>query len=145
MTKEELLQFSNESLRQGNKVRRSVFQSLIAECEKIEKMKKTPNFISILQKKIEEKKESITYAIQAGRTDIHSNAQTELEILESFLPPQLTEKEVIELITDVKKQNEFTSIKDIKNALRIVTLKVAGRYDATKLVSLTFKIISNGN
>lgn len=61
-------------------------------------------FISILQKEIKKRRDSIEFAKNAGRNEIVEQNEAELKILQAYLGEQLSEEKLKELIVSLKEQ-----------------------------------------
>lgn len=61
-------------------------------------------FISILQKEIKKRRDSIEFAKNAGRNEIVEQNEMELKILQAYLGEQLSEEKLKELIVSLKEQ-----------------------------------------
>lgn len=85
--------------------------------------------MSLLQSMIKQRKESIEMYRQGHRDDLAAKEQAEVDIIQSFLPQQMTEEEMKVAIRDVITQTGATSVKDMGKVMGIVKAKYAGRMD----------------
>ena len=81
--------------------------------------------MSLLQSMIKQRKESIEMYRQGHRDDLAAKEQAEVDIIQSFLPQQMTEEEMKVAIRDVITQTGATSVK----VMGTVKAKYAGRMD----------------
>ena len=95
-------------------------------------------FIGIISKQIKTRKESIVDFEKANRTDLIEQANKEIEILNKYLPEQLTEEEVLKIIQDAFNEVKPRSQSDMGKIMGIVSPKLKGRTDMS-LVSKTIK------
>lgn len=94
--------------------------------------------IEIIAKEIKQRRESIEEFQKGNRTDLVKAAQDEIEILLNYLPQQLTEVEVKELIASIASEVGASSMKDMGKLMGAVISKTKGRADG-KLVSTLVK------
>ena len=85
--------------------------------------------MSLLQSMIKQRKESIEMYRQGHRDDLAAKEQAEVDLIQSFLPQQMTEEEMNAAIRDVITQTGATSIKDMGKVMGAVKAKYAGRMD----------------
>ncbi len=85
--------------------------------------------MSLLQSMIKQRKESIEMYRQGHRDDLAAKEQAEVDIIQSFLPQQMTEEEMKVAIRDVITQTGAISVKDMGKVMGTVKAKYAGRMD----------------
>jgi uncharacterized protein YqeY len=93
--------------------------------------------LSILQKEVKTREDSIQEARQAGREDLVKAAEREIEILNQFLPKQMAADELRVLAKQVIEETGATSIKDMGTVMKNLMPKLEGRasgQDASKIV-----------
>lgn len=69
--------------------------------------------IDVLQKMAKQRRESITMYEEGGRQELAEQEQSELAVIESFLPAQLSEAETLAVIAAIKAELGADSIKDM--------------------------------
>mgnify|MGYP001590947365 FL=1 len=89
--------------------------------------------IKLLQGEAKKRRESIAVYRQGGRTDLADKEQSELAIIEEYLPKQLTDVEIETIIAEVKSANPNG---DFGTLMKTVMVKVAGRADGGKVAKL---------
>ncbi len=85
--------------------------------------------MGLLQSMIKQRKESIEMYRQGHRDDLAAKEQAEVDIIQSFLPQQMTEEEMKVAIRDVITQTGAISVKDMGKVMGAVKAKYAGRMD----------------
>ncbi|SHJ45642.1 hypothetical protein SAMN02745248_00179 [Hathewaya proteolytica DSM 3090] len=98
--------------------------------------------LEIIAKEIKQRRETIEEFKNANRTELVKETQDEIEILLNYLPQQLTEVEIKELIARVASEVGANSIKDMGKLMSAVVPKTKGRADG-KLVSTLVKDFLN--
>ncbi|MET3617284.1 uncharacterized protein YqeY [Peptoniphilus olsenii] len=84
---------------------------------------------NIIAKQLKEKKSSIAEFEKGNREDLVLQTKKEIEILLNYLPEQLSEDELRDIIKKTIDENDITSMKDIGNLMKNVMPKVKGRAD----------------
>lgn len=85
--------------------------------------------LAVLDKMQKQRRESIAQFETANRQDLVQKEQAELAIIQSYLPAQLSEAEIKEMITSAIKETGASSIKDMGKVMGILKPKIQGRAD----------------
>ena len=85
--------------------------------------------LSVIEKMLKQRKESIAQFEQGGRADLAAREQAEIELLQAYLPAQLSDAEVDALIKDAIASTGAASVKDMGKVMAVVKAKAAGRTD----------------
>lgn len=85
--------------------------------------------LSIIDKMIKTRKESIEQFKSGGRDDLVARESKEIELLQGYLPAQLAEGEVDALIREAIAESGATSIKEMGKAMALLKQKAQGRID----------------
>lgn len=94
--------------------------------------------IEILAREVKQRKEAMLEFKKGNRQDLVDQSQAEIEILVSYLPQQLNEKEILEIIKISATQVGANNIKDMGKVMASVKPEIIGRADG-KLVSQLVK------
>ena len=92
----------------------------------------------ILQKELKIRKESLTEAEKAGREEAAAEAKKDIELIEPFLPKQMTQDELKTIIQTVINEINASSPADMGKVMKAVMPKVKG-LAANDLISKTVK------
>ena len=92
----------------------------------------------ILQKELKIRKESLTEAEKAGRGEAAAEAQKDIELIEPFLPKQMTEDELKSVIQTVINEVGASTPADMGKVMKAVMPKVKG-LAANDMISKTVK------
>lgn len=95
-------------------------------------------FIGVVSKQIKTRKESITEFDKAGRTDLIEQTNKEIEILNKYMPEQLSEEEVLKIIDEAFDTIKPNTQSDMGKLMGFVTPKLKGKADMS-FVSKTIK------
>jgi uncharacterized protein len=98
--------------------------------------------LSIIQKMIRQRKEAAEQFEKCDRAELALGETAEIVFLEEYLPPQMTEDEIKEVIFRVKSETGASSMKDMGNLMRNVMkqLKESGKIVDGKKVNILVKI-----
>ena len=89
--------------------------------------------IDVVNKQIKMRRDSIAEFEKGNREDLIEKTQSEIDILMNYLPEQLSDTEVEEIINSVFDEVKPESMKDMGKVMGIVTPKVKGKYDMKKI------------
>jgi uncharacterized protein YqeY len=102
--------------------------------EKKKKSLEDSDCIVVIKRLIKQHQESIEQFKQGNRQDLVDKETKELEILKSYLPPELSEDEIKKIIEEAVTLTGAQDLKDMGKVMKEVAAKIAGRAD-NKLVS----------
>jgi uncharacterized protein YqeY len=85
--------------------------------------------IAVIEKMVKQRRESIAAFEQGGRADLAQKEQSEIALLQVYLPAQLSAAEVDALIKEAIATTGATSMKDMGKVMGAVKAKAAGRAD----------------
>ena len=114
----------------------------IAGRSKGQKDIKDSDIIALLKKMIKQRNESCEVYKKAGRTELLENENREIEVINKFLPDQLSEEETKKICEETIKSVNATSMKDMGKIMGVLKSKHADSLDFSK-VSLILKGLLN--
>jgi uncharacterized protein YqeY len=85
--------------------------------------------LSVLEKMVKQRRESITQFNAGGRSDLAAKEQAELDVIGAYLPAQLSESELDAMIQAAIAETGASSIKDMGKVMGIIKGKAQGRAD----------------
>ena len=89
--------------------------------------------LAVIEKQIKQRKESIKAFSGAGRDDLASKEQAEVEVISQFLPAAMTEEELDSIIEQTISAQEATSMKDMGKVMNSLRPIIAGRADPAQV------------
>lgn len=92
--------------------------------------------LSLLQSMIKQRKESIDMYQKGGRADLVANEQSEIDVIQSFLPKQMTDEEIKSAIETIISETGASSVKDMGKVMGVLKSKYAGQLDMGKASAL---------
>ena len=97
----------------------------------------------IIQKQIKQRKESIDQFLKAHRHDLADKESQEAKLLESYLPQQLSDEELLKIIAAEIKTQGAASKKDFGRMMKHLTEKLQGQAEGKRLSDVLNKILVN--
>lgn len=115
----------------------TVIRSLQAAIKQIEvderKELDEAQVLAVIEKQIKQRKESVKAFEGAGREDLASKEQAEIEVLSQFLPEAMTEEELDSMIAQTIEAQQATSMKDMGKVMNSLRPLIAGRADPAQV------------
>jgi hypothetical protein len=127
-------------------LRRDVIRLVLSEIKQVEiderKTLTGDDVLTVLQREVKKRRESIDEARQAGREDIAASVEAELEILTDFLPAQLEREQIVTLAKDAIAQSGVTSPKEMGRVMAVLMPKVKGVADGKLVNEIVRELLS---
>lgn len=121
------------SMKADQKVKANILRSLLSALKKVEIETKSQlsenEFFSVVKKMVKQLKESIEVYSKAGRRELAEKEKSELEIIQVYLPEQLSEEKTLELIKNVISEISAKSISDMGRVMSMVMQRSDGKVD----------------
>ena len=95
--------------------------------------------VELIAKQLKQTRDSRDEFEKAGRDDLVEKAEAEIEILKEYLPQQLSEEELNEIVISTISEVGATSMKDMKKIMTSIMPKVKGRADGKLINELVKK------
>ena len=92
----------------------------------------------IIQKLVKQRKDSADQYIAAGRQELADNEIAEMEVMNEYLPKQLTEDEITVEVKKVIVETGASTMKDMGKVMGIINKRFVGQVDG-KVVSIIVK------
>ena len=134
------------SMKDGNKFRTTVLRMILAEIQKIEIDEKSDlnelQITSILEKMIKQRNDAIAQFEQAKRQELADKEKQEIEIIREFLPEQMSDDEISELVSKIVSEVGAQDMKDMGKVMGSLKPLIAGKADAGVVSQLVKKALS---
>ena len=85
--------------------------------------------LAVLDKMVKQRRDSLEQFEQAGREDLAAKERFELEVIQAYMPEQLTESELNELIKQAIATSGASSVRDMGAVMNALRPEVQGRAD----------------
>ncbi|OUS13881.1 glutamyl-tRNA amidotransferase [Rhodospirillales bacterium 47_12_T64] len=97
------------------------------------------DLLEMLQKMIRQRRDSIEMYEKAGRTELAEREQSEIGVIEVFLPKQMSAEEVEQVVIDLIAELGADSIKDMGKVMGALKSTYAGKMDFGKASAVVKK------
>jgi len=94
------------------------------------------NVIAVIEKMLKQRRDSIAAYESANRNDLADVEKFEVSVLQTYLPQQLTEDEIKDILEKVVADTGAAGIKDMSKVMAAIKPLVAGRADMGKISGL---------
>jgi uncharacterized protein len=94
-----------------------------------------------LQKMMKQRKDSLTIFEQQGRADLAAKEKEEMEVIERFLPKQLSEDEIKEAVSKIITEVGATSAVDMGKVMGVASKQLAGVADGKTISAIVKQLL----
>ena len=140
--KETLAQDLKLSMKEKDLIRKNTVQSIRAAILQVEKDNLTElddeAIIDVIAKELKKRKDVLPDYEKSGREELITQLNREIEIVMGYLPSQLSEDELDEIVKNAVESTGASSMKDMGKIMAEVMPKIKGRADG-KLVNALAK------
>lgn len=130
-TKAQLELALKDAMRSGDDVRKRTIRMVLAAVRQVEIDRRVSldeaAVLSIIQKEIKTRRESVEEASRAGRPDIVAATEAEIKVLEAYLPEALGAEELQALAAAAVAEVGASTPADMGKVMKILVPRVAGR------------------
>lgn len=135
-----------DAMRARARERLAAIRLILTEFKKIEVDERADvddtRALSVMEKMIKQRRESIKQYEAGGRPELAAVEQSEIDVIQEFMPQALSEAEVAAIIADAIKQTGATAMKDMGAVMNIARPQLAGRADMGLVSQLVKKQLS---
>ena len=146
MLKEELMQDLKDAMKEKNTIKKDTVHMVRAAILQIEKDKgievDDAKIIEIIAKEVKGKKDAIVEFEKGGRDDLIEQTNKEIEVLEKYLPKQLSHDEIAEIVKEVIASLGATSMKDMGPVMKEAKAKIGASSDGKTINEVVKKLLS---
>ena len=131
--KAQITEAMKDAMRARDKDRLGAIRLIQAEIKRIEVDERIyvddERMLVVLDKMIKQRRDSINQYQNAGRQELADKEQAEIEVIQGFLPAQLSDRELDELVSRAISESGAESMKDMGKVMAILKPQVQGRAD----------------
>lgn len=98
--------------------------------------------VKLLQKLVKQRKDSLEIFQQQNRADLAQKEKEEIEVIEKFLPKQLSSEELREALVKIIAETGASSPADLGKVMGIATKQFAGRADGKTVSALVKELLT---
>jgi uncharacterized protein YqeY len=114
----------------------AAIQNADIEAERGGKTLSDDDLLSLLQKMIKQRQESVEIYDKGGRKELADQERAEIEVIKGFLPQQMSEAEAKAAIAAVIKETGAAGMKDMGKVMAVLKERHAGKMDFGKASGL---------
>ena len=97
--------------------------------------------MSIIRKAVKQRQDSIEQYTGAGRTELAEKERSEMELLKTYLPPELSDDELESGIREIIASTGAASKKDMGKVMKEATARFRGRADGKKVQEVVQRLL----
>ena len=122
-----------DAMRSGDNITRGVLRMLISDIKNAEIEKSgevgDKEVVEIIKRSVKRQKDSIEQYTKGDREDLANQEKIELEILEKYMPEQMSEDEVRKIVIKIIKKSEAVSASDFGKIMGAVMKEIGNKAD----------------
>lgn len=147
MLKEKVIQDMQNSLKKGDKIRLSTMRLLLSEIKNLEKEKRISDLsdddvLSVVRREIKRRDQALEEFRKAERKDLVDKEEKERQILEEYLPAQLSQEELEAMVRRVIQETGATTSREIGKVMSRMMQEVKGKADGKRVRQTVESLLS---
>jgi uncharacterized protein YqeY len=131
--KDQITSDMKDSMKSGDKARLGVIRLILSAIKQREVDERIvlddAQVLSVLDKMLKQRRESVTQFTQGNRKDLADKEEAEIKIIQAYMPAQLSDAELDQLVAAAVAESGAASVKDMGKVMGILKPKVAGKAD----------------
>ena len=138
--KETLANDLKTAMKDRDTIRKDTVQMVRAAILQVEKDQKITlgdaEIIEVIARELKKRKDTLSEIEKSGRKDLMDNVNREIEILTQYLPEQLSDDALAEIVRESIAEAGAETIRDLGKVMKIILPKVKGKADGSKVSAL---------
>ena len=131
--KNQITEDMKSAMKAGDKDRLKVVRLMMAAIKQVEVDSRSElddaGVLGVLEKMVKQRRDSVEQFEKGGREDLAASERAEIEVLQAYLPEQLTVDEIAALVDEVIVATGAESIRDMGKVMGQIKARAAGRAD----------------
>ena len=136
-----------DAMRARDEVKMSTLRLVLTAIKKREKEARSlledQEVISVITTQIKQRRESIEQYRQAGREDLAQTEESELQILQGYMPEQVSEEEISNTLDEIIAEVGAASMKDMGKVMKAAMAKLAGKAEGGAINAMVKEKLSS--
>jgi uncharacterized protein len=135
-----------QAMREGNEVTRSTLRMLLSsirnkeiELEKKDSGLTDEEILGVIASEVKQRKDAIIGYVQGNRQDLADVEEGEIKILAGYLPPEISDEELQQIVQKGIQDANATSEKDFGNVMRAVVPLLKGKASGDRISAVLRK------
>jgi len=125
------------AMKSGDKDRLKVIRLLLAAIKQVEvderKELTDADVLGVINKMVKQRRDSIDQFQKGGREDLAAGEQQEIGVLETYLPEQMSDAELVALVEQAVTETGAQGMRDMGKVMAILKARAEGRADMSAL------------
>jgi uncharacterized protein YqeY len=131
--KNQITEDMKSAMKAGDKDRLKVVRLIMAAIKQVEVDTRTElddaAVLGVLEKMVKQRRDSVEQFEKGGREDLAASERAEIEVVQAYLPEQLSADEITALVDEVIAATGAESIRDMGKVMGQIKARAAGRAD----------------
>jgi uncharacterized protein YqeY len=131
--KNQITEDMKSAMKAGEKDRLKVVRLILAAIKQVEVDKRIvlddAAVLAVIDKMVKQRRDSVEQFEKGNREDLAAIERAEIEVLETYLPEQLTADELVGMVDEVIAATGAESMRDMGKVMGLIKAKAAGRAD----------------
>ncbi len=136
-----------DAMRARDEVKMSTLRLVLTAIKKREKEARSlledQEVISVITTQIKQRRESIEQYRQSGREDLAQTEESELQILQGYMPEQVSEEEISNTLDEIIAEVGAASMKDMGTVMKAAMAKLAGKAEGGAINAMVKEKLSS--
>ncbi|AYW50687.1 MAG: GatB/YqeY domain-containing protein [Tetragenococcus koreensis] len=98
--------------------------------------------LAIISREMKQRRDSLAEFEKVGRDDLAEKTKSEIAIVERYLPAQLTEDEIFQIVSQAIEQTGASSPKEFGKVMGVVMPKVKGKADGNQVNAIAKELLN---
>jgi uncharacterized protein len=97
--------------------------------------------MTVIRKAVKQRQDSIEQYTNAGRTELADKERSEMELLRTYLPPEMSDEELEAGLREIIASTGAASKKDMGKVMKEATARYKGRVDGKKVQEAVSRLL----
>lgn len=97
--------------------------------------------MTVIRKAVKQRQDSIDQYTNAGRTELADKERSEMDLLKTYLPPELSDEELESGVREIIASTGAQSKKDMGKVMKEATTRFKGRVDGKKVQEVVTRLL----
>ena len=98
--------------------------------------------IKLLQKLVKQRQDSLAIYEAQNRPDLATVEKEEIEVIQRYLPKQMTAEEIESIVSSLIKENNAAGIKDMGKVMGLASKALSGKADGKTIAEIVKKLLT---
>ncbi|MBT8453701.1 MAG: GatB/YqeY domain-containing protein [Deltaproteobacteria bacterium] len=100
-----------------------------------------PDVLAVLSRAVKSRRDSIKSYVDGGRQDLADKEQAEIEVIERYLPKQLSEDEAREAIAAIIEELDLSTKRELGRVMKEIKARFPGQVDGKLAATIAGQLL----